>query len=189
MRPIIRLPSSARATTNSIAWRKSLNDGKRIAVYYGGSGCEHAHDQVVALASRLKAPVARTSRAKDFLGYENPFDVGMTGVFGLEAGYHALTQCDTLLLLGCDFAWRQFYPSGAKIIQVDIDGTHLGRRHPVDLGVVGDVKATIEALLPRIKQRTRTLRFSTTHSNACATRQRPKRKTRPPKAAPSIRNI
>jgi pyruvate dehydrogenase (quinone) len=132
---------------------KILNDGKRIAIY-GGSGCEHAHDQVVALASCLKAPVARTSRAKDFLGYENPFDVGMTGVFGLEAGYHALTQCDTLLLLGCDFAWKQFYPSGAKIIQVDIDGTHLGRRHPVDLGVVGDVKATIDALLPRITQRT-----------------------------------
>ena len=132
---------------------KVLNDGKRIAIY-GGSGCEHAHDEVVALASRLKAPVARTSRAKDFLGYENPFDVGMTGVFGLEAGYHALTQCDTLLLLGCDFAWRQFYPSSAKIIQVDIDGAHLGRRHPVDLGVVGDVKATIEALLPRLTQRT-----------------------------------
>ena len=132
---------------------KILNDGKRIAIY-GGSGCEHAHDQVVALASRLKAPVARTSRAKDFLGYENSFDIGMTGVFGLEAGYHALTQCDTLLLLGCDFAWRQFYPSNAKIIQVDIDGTHLGRRHPVDVGVVGDVKATIDALLPRITQRT-----------------------------------
>ena len=132
---------------------KLLNDGEGVAIY-GGSGCEHAHDAVVALASKLKAPVARTSRAKDFLGYDNPFDVGMTGVFGTEAGYHALMNCDTLLLLGCDFAWRQFYPSHAKIIQVDIDGTHLGRRHPVDIGVVGDVKATLEALLPRIQQRT-----------------------------------
>jgi len=131
---------------------KLLNDGKRITIY-GGSGCRHAHDEVVALASRLKAPVARTSRAKDFLAYENPFDVGMTGVFGSEGGYHALMHCDTLLLLGCDFAWRQFYPSGAKIIQIDIDGAHLGRRHPVDLGLVGDVRPTIEALLPRLTQR------------------------------------
>jgi pyruvate dehydrogenase (quinone) len=74
----------------------------------------------------------------------------MTGVLGMEGGYHALRHCDTLLLLGCDFAWRQFYPDGANIIQIDIDATHLGRRHPITFGAVGDVKATVEALLPRI---------------------------------------
>jgi pyruvate dehydrogenase (quinone) len=127
-----------------------LNSGTKISIY-GGSGCEGAHDEVLALAESLKAPVAHTSRAKDFLEYDNPYDVGMTGVFGIESGYHALMYCDTLLLLGCDFAWRQFYPSKAKIIQIDIDGSHLGRRHPIDLGAVGDVKATLQALLPRLK--------------------------------------
>jgi len=130
----------------------ALNSGKRIAIY-GGSGCEAAHDAVVALAAKLKAPVARTSRAKDFLEHGNPYDVGMTGIFGSESGYHALMSCDVLLLLGCDFAWRQFYPEKATILQVDIDGSHLGRRHPVDIGVVGDVGPTLDALLPRLTPR------------------------------------
>lgn len=145
--PIVR-PSDAELDRLADA----INGGKRVAIY-GGSGCELAHDSVVALASRLKAPVARTSRAKDFLEHDNPFDVGMTGIFGSEAGYHALMSCDVLLLLGCDFAWRQYYPQKATILQVDLDGTHLGRRHPVDIGVVGDIGPTLEALLPRITQR------------------------------------
>jgi pyruvate dehydrogenase (quinone) len=131
---------------------EALNAGKKVAIY-GGSGCERAHDAVVALAARLCAPVARTSRAKDFLEHDNPYDVGMTGIFGSESGYHALMGCDVLLLLGCDFAWRQFYPEKATILQVDIDGSHLGRRHPVDIGVVGDIAPTLEAVLPRLAQR------------------------------------
>jgi pyruvate dehydrogenase (quinone) len=146
--PVIR-PSDAELDRIADA----LNKGKRIAVY-GGSGCSGAHDLVVALAGKLRAPVAHTSRAKDFLEHANPFDVGMTGVFGSEGGYHTLTSCDTLLLLGCDFAWRQFYPDDATIIQIDIDGAHLGRRHPIGIGAVGDVAATLEALLPRINERT-----------------------------------
>jgi pyruvate dehydrogenase (quinone) len=129
-----------------------LNAGSKIAVY-GGSGCAGAHAEVLALAEKLQSPVAHTSRAKDFLEYDNPYNVGMTGIFGTEGGHHALMSCDTLLLLGCDFAWRQFYPSKAKIIQVDIEGAHLGRRHPIDLGVVGDVKPTLQALLSRLKPR------------------------------------
>src|SRR3954469_26003034 len=109
-----------------------LNAGKKVAIY-GGSGCQGAHDEIVALADRLKAPVAHTSRAKDFLEYDNPFNVGMTGILGTAGGYHTLMNCDTLLLLGCDFAWRQFYPDKARIVQVDIDPTHLGRRHPIEL--------------------------------------------------------
>lgn len=146
-RPVVR-PSDGELA--KIA--EALNAGKKVAIY-GGSGCEHAHDQVVALADRLKAPVARTSRAKDFLEHDNPFDVGMTGIFGSQGGYETLMDCDTLLLLGCDFAWRQFYPSKATIVQVDIDGAHLGRRHPVDLGVVGDIAPTLEALLPLVTPR------------------------------------
>jgi pyruvate dehydrogenase (quinone) len=130
----------------------ALNAGKRITIY-GGSGCAGSLDQVVALAERLKAPVARTSRAKDFLEHNNPYDVGMTGVFGTRGGFHAILECDTLLLLGCDFAWRQFYPGRATIIQLDIDGAHLGRRHPVDIAAVGDIAPTIEALLPKIRAR------------------------------------
>jgi len=78
----------------------------------------------------------------------------MTGLLGNEAGYHAILKCDTLLLLGADFAWRQFYPDKATIIQVDTEPTHLGQRHPVTLGVTGDIAPTVEALLPRIEQRT-----------------------------------
>jgi pyruvate dehydrogenase (quinone) len=145
--PVIR-PSDAELDRVAAA----LNAGKNITIY-GGSGCALAHDQVVTLAERLKAPVAHTSRAKDFLEHANPFDVGMTGIFGSESGYHALMACDTLLLLGCDFAWRQFYPSKATIIQIDVDGSHLGRRHPIDIGAVGDVAATLDALLPLIAPR------------------------------------
>lgn len=129
-----------------------LAKGKKIAIY-AGYGCEGAHDDLVELASRLKAPIAHTSRAKDFVEYDNPYNMGMTGVFGVESGYHALMNCDTLLLLGADFAWQQFYPAKATVIQVDRKGAHLGRRHPIDLGVVGDIAATLQALLPLIPER------------------------------------
>ncbi|WP_347556923.1 thiamine pyrophosphate-dependent enzyme [Robbsia sp. KACC 23696] len=124
-----------------------LNAGKKVTVY-GGSGCEGAHAQIMALCDRLKAPFAHTSRAKDFVEYDNPYNVGMTGVFGIASGYEAVSECDTLLLLGCDFAWRQFYPEKARIVQIDIDASHLGRRHPIEVGAVGDIGATLDALLP-----------------------------------------
>jgi pyruvate dehydrogenase (quinone) len=145
-RPIIR-PSDGEL--DQIA--AILNAGKKITIY-AGSGCEGAHDEVVATAARLKAPMAHTSRGKDFLEYDNPYNVGMTGLIGAAAGYHAILDCDVLLLLGADFAWPQFYPNKAQIIQVDIDPTHLGRRHPVAIGAVGNIKATLDALLPRLKQ-------------------------------------
>jgi pyruvate dehydrogenase (quinone) len=126
-----------------------VNEGGRIAVY-AGAGCGDAQAQVVRFCETMKAPMAHTSRAKDFVEPENPFNVGMTGVFGAKAGFHAITSCDTLVLLGCDFAWRQFYPKQARVVQIDIDPTHLGRRHPVDIGVVGDIGATLDALQPRL---------------------------------------
>jgi pyruvate dehydrogenase (quinone) len=129
-----------------------LNNSENV-VLYGGSGCQGAHQEILAVAKKLKAPIAHTSRAKDFLEYDNPYNIGMTGMLGNEAGYHALLDCDALLMLGADFAWRQFYPDKAKIVQVDIDPTHLGRRHPIAKGVVGDVKATLEALLPMLVER------------------------------------
>jgi pyruvate dehydrogenase (quinone) len=146
-RPVIR-PSEA--DLDQMA--HLLHAGSNITIY-AGSGCAGAHDEVVELAARLKAPVAHTSRGKDALEYSNPYNIGMTGVIGMEAGYRAILNCDTLLLLGTDFAWKQFYPSHATIIQVDVDPMHIGRRHPVDLGVVGNIKDTVQALLPRLKQR------------------------------------
>ncbi|MEZ2299740.1 thiamine pyrophosphate-dependent enzyme [Variovorax sp. RCC_210] len=129
-----------------------LAKGKKIAIY-AGHGCEGAHEMLLALGQCLKAPIAHTSRAKDFVEYDNPFNMGMTGIFGVESGYRALQECDTLLLLGADFAWSQFYPSKATILQIDTDGSHLGRRHPVALGLVGDVAHTIEALIPLLEER------------------------------------
>ena len=146
-RPVTR-PSE----TDLDAIANILDAGNKIAIY-AGSGCRDAHAEILALAERLKAPVAHTSRGKDALEYDNPYNVGMTGIIGMESGYHCLLDCDTLLLLGADFAWRQFYPDHAKIVQVDLDPTHVGRRHPVTLGVVGDIKDTLQALLPRVAER------------------------------------
>ncbi|MHC1654072.1 thiamine pyrophosphate-dependent enzyme [Stenotrophomonas maltophilia] len=129
-----------------------LGQGKRIGIY-AGAGCQGAHAQLLELARRLQAPVAHTSRAKDFVEPDNPYNMGMTGIFGIESGFHTLMECDTLLLLGADFAWGQFYPEKATIIQVDRDGSHLGRRHPVSLGVVGDIAPTLDALLPMLSPR------------------------------------
>jgi pyruvate dehydrogenase (quinone) len=127
-----------------------LNESDAITIY-AGAGCAGAHDEVVATAARLKAPIAHTSRGKDFVEYDNPYNVGMTGIIGQPAGYHAILDCE-VLLLGADFAWSHFYPDKAKIIQIDADPTHIGRRHPVTIGAVGDIKTTLEALLPRLKQ-------------------------------------
>lgn len=145
-RPLVR-PSDA--DLDEIA--AILNRNAAITIY-AGAGCAGAHDEVVATAARLKAPMAHTSRGKDFLEYDNPYNVGMTGMIGGPAGYHAILDCDVLLLLGADFAWPQFYPNGAPILQIDADPTHIGRRHPVTIGAVGDVKTTLEALLPRLHQ-------------------------------------
>jgi len=91
---------------------------------------------------------------KEYVEYDNPYDVGMTGLIGFSSGYHAMLNCDTLLMLGTDFPYRQFYPTEAKIAQVDVRAENLGRRARLDLGLVGDVSATIEALLPKLKSRT-----------------------------------
>ncbi|MBL6080296.1 ubiquinone-dependent pyruvate dehydrogenase [Belnapia sp. T18] len=129
-----------------------LNEGGRVTMLCGG-GCAGAHDEVVALAEALKAPVVHALRGKEFVEYDNPYDVGMTGLIGFSSGYHAMMECDTLLMLGTDFPYRQFLPTEAKIAQVDIRPENLGRRTRLDLGVVGDVKETAAALLPQLAPR------------------------------------
>jgi pyruvate dehydrogenase (quinone) len=118
-----------------------------------GSGCAGAHDEVVALADALAAPIVHALRGKEYLEWDNPFDVGMTGFIGFSSGYHAMLNCDTLVMLGTDFPYRNFYPADAKIIQIDVRPEALGRRAPVDLGITGDVKATIAAVLSRVRRK------------------------------------
>ena len=120
-----------------------------------GSGCQGAHKELIALGERLKAPMVHALRGKEHVEWENPYDVGMTGLIGFSSGYYAMRDCDVLLMLGTDFPYRQFYPNGhgVQIAQVDIRPENIGRRVPVDLGVVGDVRATLTALLPLLKQK------------------------------------
>jgi pyruvate dehydrogenase (quinone) len=131
-----------------------LNGDGRVTMLCG-SGCQGAHDQVVALADRLKAPIVHAFRGKEHIEWDNPFDVGMTGLIGFSSGYYAMLDCDVLLMLGTDFPYRQFYPRGAgvRIAQVDMRPENIGRRVLVDLGVVGDVRATLDALVPLIKEK------------------------------------
>ncbi len=128
----------------------ALLNGSEAVTLLCGSGCAGAHDAVVGLADALGAPVVHALRGKEHVEWDNPFDVGMTGLIGFSSGYHAMLSCDTLLMLGTDFPYRNFYPPRARAAQVDIRPEALGRRTRLDLALVGDVRATIDALLPRL---------------------------------------
>ncbi|HVJ43833.1 MAG TPA: ubiquinone-dependent pyruvate dehydrogenase [Dongiaceae bacterium] len=138
-----------------------LNAAKRVTLLCGG-GCEGAHDQLIQLAGRLKSPIVHALRGKEHVEWDNPYDVGMTGLIGFASGYAAMEACDTLLMLGTDFPYRQFYPKQARVVQVDIRPEAIGRRAPVELGVIGDVGETIKALLPRLDEKS-----DTKHLDAC----------------------
>lgn len=131
----------------------SLLNGARRITLLCGSGCQGAHDELLTVAERLQAPIVHTMRGKEHVEWDNPFDIGMTGLIGFSSGYYAMRACDLLLMLGTDFPYRQFYPDtdSARIAQVDLRAENIGRRAPVHLGVVGDVRATLAALLPRLK--------------------------------------
>ena len=128
-----------------------LNRAKRITIL-GGAGCAGAHDELVELARKLQAPIVHAMRGKEFIEYDNPFDVGMTGLLGFSSGYHAMMNCDVLLMIGTDFPYQQFFPKEATIVQIDIRGEQIGRRSKVDFGLVGDTKSTLKALLPKLLQ-------------------------------------
>ncbi|CAM3208120.1 ubiquinone-dependent pyruvate dehydrogenase [Corallococcus sp. ZKHCc1 1396] len=134
-----------------------LNSGARVTLLCG-AGCEGAGAQVVELARKLQAPVVSALRGKEFVEKDNPNFVGLTGLIGYASGYWAMIDCDVLLMLGTDFPYRQFYPDAADthIIQVDLRAENIGKRTRVDLGVVGSVAATLQALLPRIEAKQET---------------------------------
>ena len=129
-----------------------LNGAGNITIL-AGAGCAGAHDQLMELAGKLQAPIVHTMRGKEFIEHDNPFDVGMTGLLGFASGYYAMMNCETLLMLGTDFPYQQFFPEQATIIQIDIRGEQIARRTKVDLGLVGDVKTTLMALSPTLKQK------------------------------------
>src|SRR5271165_3368646 len=131
-----------------------LNGDGKVTILCG-SGCRGAHEELLALGERLKAPMVHALRGKEHVEWDNPNDVGMTGLIGFSSGYYAMLDCDVLLMLGTDFPYRQFYPSGSgvRIAQVDLRPEQIGRRAEVELGIVGDVKSTIVALLPLLKDK------------------------------------
>jgi pyruvate dehydrogenase (quinone) len=128
-----------------------LTQSKKITIL-AGAGCAGAHDELVELAGMLQAPIVHALRGKEYIEYDNPYDVGMTGLLGFSSGYYAMMNCDTLLMIGTDFPYQQFFPKNATIVQIDIRGEQIGRRTKVDLGLVGDTKPTIRALLPKLHQ-------------------------------------
>ena len=133
----------------------ALLNGKGRVTILCGSGCQGVHEQLLALGDRLKAPMVHALRGKEHVAWANPYDVGMTGLIGFSSGCYAMLDCDVLLMLGTDFPYRQFYPQGAavRIAQVDLRPEQIGRRAAVDLGIVGDIKATLEALLPLLGEK------------------------------------
>ncbi len=129
-----------------------LNKANQVTLLCG-SGCAGAHTELLKLAQTLKAPMVHALRGKEYVEYDNPYDVGMTGLIGFASGYYAMLGCNVLVMLGTDFPYRQFYPTDAKIVQVDIRAEKLGNRAPLTMGLVGDVQSTIAALLPRLRDK------------------------------------
>jgi pyruvate dehydrogenase (quinone) len=145
------LPSaSIRPADEDLERLATLLNGARKVTILGGAGCAGAHAELIELAGRLRAPIVHALRGKEFIEYDNPFDVGMTGLLGFSSGYHAMMGCDALLMVGTDFPYRQFYPQDVPVAQIDLRGEQIGRRTRVDVGVVGDVKTTLAALAPRL---------------------------------------
>jgi pyruvate dehydrogenase (quinone) len=128
----------------------STLDSAQNVTILAGAGCAGAHTELIDVADRLNAPIVHALRGKEFIEYDNPFDVGMTGLLGFSSGYYAMMNCDTLLMLGTDFPYQQFFPENATIVQIDNRPEQIGKRSKVDIGLVGDVKATLDALTPQL---------------------------------------
>ena len=147
-----------------------LNHGKCVTIL-GGAGCAGAHAELMAVAEKLKSPVVSALRGLEHIAYDNPFDVGLTGLIGFASGYHAIKASDTLLMLGTDFPYTQFYPENATVIQVDQRGENLGRRTRLDMGLIGDVKATLRAVLEKLETKTDNQHLTTCVHHYQQTRQ------------------
>jgi pyruvate dehydrogenase (quinone) len=152
-RPVVAARSVVRPDDESVQRAATiLNDAGAVTIL-AGAGVEGSHDAVIAAAATLNAPIVHALRGKEFIEYDNPFDVGMTGLLGFASGYKAIKEADALLMLGTDFPYQQFYPDNAKVVQVDIRGRNLGRRTPIELGLVGSVRDTLAAVQPSLRQK------------------------------------
>ena len=147
--PATRLPAAA--DIDRLADLLNAAEGVTLLC---GSGCAGAHDEVVAFADALGAPTVHALRGKQYVEWDNPYDVGMTGLIGFSSGYYAMMSSDMLVMLGTDFPYRNFYPSHGNIVQIDRRGSALGKRAPLKLGLVGDIKPTLQALLPKLTRKT-----------------------------------
>jgi pyruvate dehydrogenase (quinone) len=150
--PVTAVPVVRPADADLARLADLLNGGRKVALFCG-IGCAGAHDEVVALAATLQAPIGYSFRGKEWVEHDNPNAVGMTGLLGWGAAYQAMHECDVLLLLGTDFPYESFLPGKPRIAQIDIRGERLGRRCKLDLGLCGDVRDTLQALLPLLKSR------------------------------------
>lgn len=133
---------------------KKINQAENITLFCG-AGCQGAHDQVVELAAKLKAPIVHALRGKEFIEYDNPYSVGMTGLIGFDSGYQAMENSDLILLIGTSFPYRHFYPKGKVIIQIDKNAKAIGRHVQIDLGIVSDALPAIKALCEEIQPKTK----------------------------------
>jgi pyruvate dehydrogenase (quinone) len=149
--PIRATSSVIRPSDDALHAAAEALDASKATTILAGAGCQGAHDEVVELARVLQAPIVHALRGKEHVEYDNPYDVGMTGLLGFSSGYRAMEHCDTLLILGSGFPYRDFYPDDVTVIQVDVRGEEIGRRVAVDIPLVGTVKATAAALLPRLR--------------------------------------
>ena len=146
--PVVRPDEESLAAAAQV-----LNNAGAVTIL-AGAGCAGAHDQLIALAGALKAPVVHAFRGKEFVEYDNPYDVGMTGLIGFSSGYRAMEHCDALIMLGTDFPYRPFLPGGVPVVQVDVRGEQIGKRVQVRAPLVGTVKDTADALLPLLEPKT-----------------------------------
>ncbi len=146
--PVVRPDEESLAAAAQV-----LNNAGAVTIL-AGAGCAGAHDQLIALAGALKAPVVHAFRGKEFVEYDNPYDVGMTGLIGFSSGYRAMEHCDALVMLGTDFPYRPFLPDRVPVVQVDVRGEQIGKRVPVRVPLVGTVKDTVDALLPLLEPKT-----------------------------------
>ncbi|MGW8376279.1 pyruvate dehydrogenase [Streptomyces sp. ODS28] len=134
------------------ALARMIDEADKVTLFCG-SGTRGAHEQVMRLAERVKSPVGHALRGKEWIQYENPYDVGMSGLLGYGAAYEATHECDLLILLGTDFPYNAFLPKDCKIAQIDVRPEHLGRRTKLDLAVWGDVRETLDCLTPRVREK------------------------------------
>jgi len=152
--PLFLNHPSIRPSDNDLEQLALLINQSKKTTLLCGAGCSGAHDELIELAGKILSPVVHALRGKEHVEYDNPFDVGMTGLIGIASGNYAVQESDLLLMLGTDFPYKEWFPAKAKIVQLDIRPERLGRRCKLDMGLVGDVKETITTLMPLLEQKT-----------------------------------